>query len=174
MRQGLEGMFMNTGLEEICASKLREIRRARGLTLHGFEALSNGAIKAVVLGSYERGTRAISLERLEQIASIYEVPVQYFFGFGSESKSESQMRLIFDLRRIAKRAELPAVLENVKRYLGSIARKRSDWNGEVISLREGDGDCLAIMCDMNISEFRQFLQENRFLFASEVSGQRSL
>ena len=170
----MEGLKMNTKLEEICAGKLREIRRARGLTLHGFEALSNGSVKAVVLGSYERGTRAISLERVEQIASIYEVPIQYFFGFGSESKSEGEMKLIFDLRRIAKRAELPASLETVKRYLGTIARKRSDWNGEVISLRESDADCLAVMCDLDIDELTRYLRENRFLFAREVSEQHSL
>lgn len=161
-------------IEEICAGKLREIRRKRGLTLHGFEALSNGSVKAVVLGSYERGTRAVSLERLEHIAGIYEVPIQYFFGVSSEGKPKSEKGFIFDLRRISKRSELTPQLASVKRYIAAIAGRRSDWNGEVISLRRVDSDCLALMCEMAIGELTSELRGNGFLFASEVSGQHSL
>ena len=161
-------------IEEICAGKLREIRRKRGLTLHGFEALSNGSVKAVVLGSYERGTRAVSLERLEHIAEIYEVPIQYFFGLSSEGKQESDQGFIFDLRRISKRSELSQQLAAVKRYLSAIASQRSDWNGEVISLRRADNDCLALICEMGVRELTAELRGNGFLFASEVSGQHSL
>jgi transcriptional regulator with XRE-family HTH domain len=161
-------------IEEICAGKLREIRRKRGLTLHGFESLSNGSVKAVVLGSYERGTRAVSLERLEHIAAIYEVPIQYFFGISNEGKSESDKSFIFDLRRISKRSELSPQLTSVKRYLAQIASQRSDWNGEVISLRRADSDCLALICEMGIGELTTQLRGNGFLFASEVSGQHSL
>jgi transcriptional regulator with XRE-family HTH domain len=161
-------------IEDICAGKLREIRRKRGLTLHGFEELSNGAVKAVVLGSYERGTRAISLERLEQLAEIYEVPLQYFLGMAIDKKEESQQGFIFDLRRIGKRSNLPPHLELVKRYISAIARKRSDWNGEVISLRRTDSDCLAMLGDKEIVELTSELKLNGFLFAQEVNGQHSL
>jgi len=161
-------------IEGICAGKLREIRRKRGLTLHGFEALSNGAVKAVVLGSYERGTRAISLERLEQLAEIYEVPIQYFLGMAIDKNEENQRGFIFDLRKISKRSDLPPHLEFVKRYISAIARKRSDWNGEVISLRRTDSDCLAMLGDKEIAELTSELKLNGFLFAAEVSGQHSL
>ena len=161
-------------IEEICAGKLREISRKRGLTLHGFEALSNGSVKAVVLGSYERGTRAVSLERLEHIAQLYEVPIQYFFGISSEAKPESEKGFIFDIRRISQRSELSPPLASVKRYIAAIAGQRSDWNGEVISLRRADSDCLALMCEMEIRELTTELRGNGFLFASEVSGKRSL
>lgn len=161
-------------IEDICAAKLREIRRKRGLTLQGFEALSNGAIKAVVLGSYERGTRAISLERLEQLAELYEVPIQYFLGMDSEKKLENEKGFIFDLRRIGKRSDLPPHLESVKRYISWIARKRSDWNGEVISLRRSDSESLAILGNTEITELTNELKLNGFLFTKEVSEQRSL
>jgi hypothetical protein len=52
---------MSTEIEQRCAHKLRELRRSKGLTLQDCELISNGALKAVVLGSYERGHRAISL-----------------------------------------------------------------------------------------------------------------
>ena len=161
-------------IEEICAAKLREIRRKRGLTLHGFEALSNGTVKAVVLGSYERGTRAVSLERLEHIAGIYEVPIQYFFGLNTEPKTEVEKGFIFDLRRISKRSELSPPLASIKRYIAAIADQRSDWNGEVISLRRADNNCLALICELEIREIANELRENGFLFASEVSGPHSL
>ena len=161
-------------IEEICAAKLREIRRKRGLTLHGFEALSNGRVKAVVLGSYERGTRAISLERLELIAALYEVPIQYFFGLNSEATRTNDKGYIFDLRRISKRGDLTPELAFVKRFISRIASQRSDWNGEVISLRESDSENLALMCEMEIPELTLQLRANAFLFASEVSGQHSL
>lgn len=161
-------------IEKICAGKLREIRRKRGITLHEFESLSNGSVKAVVLGSYERGTRAVSLERLEHIAGIYEVPIQYFLGISNEGKAESEKGFIFDLRRISKRSELSPQLASVKRYLAHIAGQRSDWNGEVISLRRADSDCLALICEMGARELTTELRGNGFLFASEVNVQHSL
>jgi hypothetical protein len=161
-------------IEEICARKLREIRRKRGLTLHAFEALSEGRVKAVVLGSYERGTRAVSLERLELIAALYEVPIQYFFGLNSESKEGGEKGYIFDLRRIAQRTDLSPELALVKRFISRIANQRSDWNGEVLSLRRSDNDSLSLICEMAHFELMAELRGNGFLFASQASGQHSL
>ncbi|MEI6670644.1 MAG: helix-turn-helix transcriptional regulator, partial [Actinomycetes bacterium] len=45
------------------AARIRQIRKSKKLTLDGVAARSNGQLKSVVLGSYERGTRAISLAR---------------------------------------------------------------------------------------------------------------
>ena len=161
-----------TNIEEICARQLRELRRKKGFTLEEFERLSEGEFKAVVLGSYERGARAISLVRLEKLAKIYEVPLEYFFKIKSTAEL-SENRLIFDLRRIRKLETLEENLEAVKRFLASVIRKRSDWNGEVISLRGGDAQLLALISDSEISELTQKLQLAGFLFASEVSGLRS-
>jgi transcriptional regulator with XRE-family HTH domain len=143
------------------------------MTLHQCEKLSQGAIKAVVLGSYERGTRAISLSRLQQLADLYEVPIQYFFA--EKTKSQDATRsLIFDLRRVRRAEQLPERILPIKRYLSSVARKRSDWNGEVLSLRQSDSQSLALICEMEEDELFQELRLAGLLFASEVSGQRSL
>ena len=85
---------MSTDLELQCATLLRELRRNKGYTLDEFERLSNGAVKAVVLGSYERGTRAISLARIEQLAELYEVPVDYFFSPSTVKANSETSRLI--------------------------------------------------------------------------------
>ena len=165
---------MVKAIEAVCAAKLREIRRKRGLTLQGFEALSGGRVKAVVLGSYERGTRAVSLERLELLADLYEGPIHFFLGSQAQASSIQRSGFIFDLRRIGQQRELTPQLDFVKRYISLIAQKRSDWNGEVISLREIDSEALALICEKNLEELSSLLKLHGFLFASETSGQRSL
>jgi transcriptional regulator with XRE-family HTH domain len=45
--------------------------------------MSNGKYKSVVVGSYERGTRAISVNRLIELAELYEVPITEFFGLSN-------------------------------------------------------------------------------------------
>jgi transcriptional regulator with XRE-family HTH domain len=62
-------------LDEI-AARLRALRIQARLTLLDVERLSNGLIGGVVLGSYERGARALSVKKIIQLATFYEVPVE--------------------------------------------------------------------------------------------------
>lgn len=59
---------------------LRKVRKSKDLTLHQVEVLSNGIHKCTVVGSYERGTRSISVDRLIALAEFYDVSVSEFFG----------------------------------------------------------------------------------------------
>jgi transcriptional regulator with XRE-family HTH domain len=54
-------------------ARLRALRQDLGLSLAEVEATSGGAINAVVLGSYERGDRTVSVIRLEELAEFYGV-----------------------------------------------------------------------------------------------------
>ena len=56
-------------------ARLRAIRMQQHLSLHGVERKSDGKWKAVVVGSYERGDRAVSVARLAELADFYGVPV---------------------------------------------------------------------------------------------------
>ncbi|HEY5336491.1 MAG TPA: helix-turn-helix transcriptional regulator, partial [Mycobacteriales bacterium] len=56
-------------------ARLRAIRAQQGLSLHGVEEKSHGRWKAVVVGSYERGDRAVTVQRLAELAEFYGVPV---------------------------------------------------------------------------------------------------
>ena len=56
-------------------ARLRSIRQQQGLSLQGVEEKSNGRWKAVVVGSYERGDRAVTVQRLAELAEFYGVPV---------------------------------------------------------------------------------------------------
>ncbi len=153
---------MRTDIENICATKLRELRRRKGLTLEEFEKFTDGEVKAVVLGSYERGTRAISLARLQELANIYEVPLEYFFA---EPKiSLKNERLTFDLRRIKIREDLDESIVGLRRYLSSIVNKRRDFNGEVLTLRESDNEILGFIAQMRLDEMYEYLKLNRLLF----------
>lgn len=55
--------------------RLRAIRQQHGLSLKGVEQRSRGHWKAVVVSSYERGDRAVSVQRLYELAEFYAVPI---------------------------------------------------------------------------------------------------
>src|SRR5262252_7611376 len=56
-------------------ARLRAVRTQQHLSLHGVERKSGGKWKAVVVGSYERGDRAVSVQRLSELADFYGVTV---------------------------------------------------------------------------------------------------
>jgi transcriptional regulator with XRE-family HTH domain len=53
-------------------ARLRSIRQQQGLSLQGVEGKSHGRWKAVVVGSYERGDRAVTVSRLAELADFRE------------------------------------------------------------------------------------------------------
>lgn len=54
--------------------RLRTARRQRGWSLGEVESYTNGEFKASVVGAYERGERALSVQRLVRLAEVYAVP----------------------------------------------------------------------------------------------------
>lgn len=60
---------------QLILQRLRTVRKVKGWTLKKVEEYSHGDILAVVLGSWERGNRKPSLERLIILCTeIYHVP----------------------------------------------------------------------------------------------------
>jgi transcriptional regulator with XRE-family HTH domain len=165
---------MATELEARCAVLLKDLRRKKGYTLEDFERLSNGKVKAVVLGSYERGTRAISLARIAQLAELYEVPIEYFFSASTAEKANEDDRFVFDLRRVKLIENLDDTIEPVKKFIYRICNLRRDWNGEVVSLRASDSDLLSLLTALNPNELHTQLRLAGLLFASEISAKYSL
>ena len=66
---------MSNDYAKALGAKLRAVRNQQGLSLQGVEAKSHGAWKAVVVGSYERGDRAVTVQRLAELAEFYGVPM---------------------------------------------------------------------------------------------------
>src|SRR4051794_15745996 len=56
------GAAMPSEYAKALGARLRAIRTQQGLSLHGVEEKSRGRWKAVVVGSYERGDRAVTVQ----------------------------------------------------------------------------------------------------------------
>jgi transcriptional regulator with XRE-family HTH domain len=54
--------------------RLRAARRHRGWSLGDVEGQTDGEFKASVVGAYERGERAISVQRFARLSDIYATP----------------------------------------------------------------------------------------------------
>jgi transcriptional regulator with XRE-family HTH domain len=54
--------------------RLRAARRHRGWSLGDVETQTDGEFKASVVGAYERGERAISVQRFARLSEIYGTP----------------------------------------------------------------------------------------------------
>ena len=54
--------------------RLRAVRNRQGLSLSGVEVKSGGRWNAITVGSYERGDRSVTVEKLIELAEFYDVP----------------------------------------------------------------------------------------------------
>ena len=129
-------------------SRLRAIRTQQGLSLHGVEEKSEGRWKAVVVGSYERGDRAVTVQRLSELADFYGVPVNELLPEREAIIAlEQSPRIILDLEK------LQAVPRDqgapLLRYAATIQSQRGDYNGRVLSIRHEDLRSLAVIYDEN-------------------------
>src|SRR4051794_38302350 len=95
------GTPMATEDARALGGRLRAIRTQQGLSLHGVEEKSDGRWKAVVVGSYERGDRAVTVQRLAELADFYTVPVSELLPDSAPmGAAEPPPRLILDLEKL--------------------------------------------------------------------------
>ena len=73
-----DGVRRVTNYNEMVGSRLRSIRKQRGLSLQDVQRLSDGEFKAAVVGAYERGERSLSLPRVHRMALFFQVPISQF------------------------------------------------------------------------------------------------
>ena len=137
-------------------AKLRAIRTQQGLSLHGVEDKSQGRWKAVVVGSYERGDRSVTVQRLSELADFYGVPVNELLPQGVvQIATEPSARLVIDLEQLGQVA--PDKAAPLTRYAATIQSQRGDYNGRVLSIRHEDLRSLAIMYDASPSALTEEL-----------------
>ena len=127
--------------------KLRAIRQQQGLSLQAVEEKSKGRWKAVVVGSYERGDRAVTVARLAQLAEFYDVPIVELLPEETPAGTlEGGGKVVLDLETLSR---LPAEdVAPLVRYAKAIQRQRGDYNGRVLSIREDDLRALAVVFDL--------------------------
>ena len=78
-------------------TRLREIRRQQGLTLKQVEIKSRGRWKAVVVGSYERGSRTLSFDRAASLCDFYGVPLSSLIKDKNVATTFENIPVILDL-----------------------------------------------------------------------------
>ena len=134
--------------------RLRGVRRSKRLSLHDVEVSSDKEFKASVLGAYERGERAISVPRLQRLASFYGVAVDQLLppiDIGSGSEVESLDRRVpgrgitIDLIRLEAMSSQEATLLN--RYVSMIRMQRNGFTGSALTIRREDLNALAVLLE---------------------------
>ncbi|MBA3232757.1 MAG: transcriptional regulator [Propionibacteriales bacterium] len=139
--------------------RLRAIRQQQALSLQGVEEKSDGHWKAVVVGSYERGDRAITVQRLSELANFYSVPVNELLPGSHDlgAGAEAPPRIVLDLERLQQ-----LDLEEsgaLSRFTGAIQSMRGDYNGRVLTIRNDDLRTLALIYDEPVSQLADRLIE---------------
>jgi transcriptional regulator with XRE-family HTH domain len=165
---------MNIEMEEI-AARLRSIRLSRNLTLADVESKSHKKLRAVALGSYERGDRTLSVKKASELSDFYEVPLSYLLTGHSPTQGLTH-KIVMDLRRVRELSVKSTTQSLTQKILFSflfgIIKERQDFNGEVLSLRTSDIEYLTITIGCSDEELRIYLAQNKLLF--ETKGTNSL
>jgi transcriptional regulator with XRE-family HTH domain len=133
--------------------RLRAVRSQQRLSLYGVERKSGGRWKAVVVGSYERGDRAVSVARLAELAEFYGVPVGELLPQGDEPASVGggeTSGLVLDLQQLRSLSTDDAA--PLSRYVQSIQRQRGDYGNRVLSIRGEDLRVLALMFGVSVNQ----------------------
>lgn len=134
---------------------LRRARRARELTLRQVSALSEGRFKPTSVAGYERGERAISLERFCELCQLYDV--------APEAVMAEILRAIagtpepdIDLTLLESLGSAEGAL--VAGFIRQIRSLRREVPSGRIALRAGDLEVLATAAGKRRSELEEALE----------------
>ena len=141
------------------ADKLRMIRKSKGWSLQDVERNSNGKWKAVVIGSYERSDRAISLRKAISLMEFYQVPISELFP--QITPEVRGRRISLNLNRLTENQG--EIAERLMAFTRSISDRRKDWNGKLLTIRANDLQFLAIVLGLSESATLDYLAETELL-----------
>ena len=143
-------------------ARLRAIRNQLELTLRDVEERSNGHWKAVVVGSYERADRSVSLPRLHELADFYGVDVAELLPGGMSTVSDEPPPLVVDVGGL-RAASTDRDLWPLVRFVADVRARRGDRSGDRITLRSADARALAILMDVPSEGIEDFLRSKGLL-----------
>jgi transcriptional regulator with XRE-family HTH domain len=150
-------------------TRLRRVRNQQGMSLADVEKLSGGAWKAVVVGAYERGDRAVSISRLASLAEFYGVPLSELLPGATVEEHDGVGRgIVLDLTSLTPRAPEPVAA--VARFADQVRRTRGDHNGRVLSLRASDVYALAMAAGVSSEALMAALRDCQVLISHEATG----
>lgn len=121
-------------------SVLRHVRIAKGLTLRSAARLSEGRFKPSSIAGYERGERAITVQRFCDLARVYGVdPARLLSGILSGARGDAKIEVdLAELRRL----DLPEAA-TVRDFADRVRSVRGGAGAEVITLRDADIEVIA-------------------------------
>jgi transcriptional regulator with XRE-family HTH domain len=131
-------------------ARLRAARAQQHLSLHGVQRKSDGRWKAVVIGSYERGDRAISVERLAELADFYGVAMTDLLprssgDSGALPRSAPLAKVVLNVARLAAVTDPEAA--QFAQFVSAIQRNRGSLGGTSVAIRRDDMRTLALIYD---------------------------
>lgn len=169
----MESEGINTEYAQRVGTRLRSVRKQKGLSLQDVEAESSLEFKASVLGAYERGERAISVPRLQRLARFYSVPVDRLLPDDSATARVVDLTegdetsatpvdgrgepITIDLTRLTDVDD--DALAPLQRFITMIQLQRQDYNGRVLTVRREDMRALACLIDVSPDALRRRLDE---------------
>lgn len=148
--------------EQEVGARLRAIRNQLGMTLRDVEDKSDGRWKAVVVGSYERADRSVSLPKLRELAAFYGVDVAELLPGGMSQVADEPPPLVIDvsgLRAVSTQRELWPLV----RFVADVRARRGDRGGDRVTLRSDDARALAILLDVPTDGIEDFLRSKGLL-----------
>lgn len=141
------------------AERLRTIRKSKGWSLQDVERHSNGKWKAVVVGSYERADRAISLKKAISLMQFYQVPITELFP---EITTEVSARSIsVNIAKLESPTDQQA--QTLRKFTKSICNRRKDWNGQILTIRSNDLQFLALLIEKSEPDTLDWLIESQLI-----------
>jgi transcriptional regulator with XRE-family HTH domain len=132
-----------TDLATALGNVLREARRSRRLTLRDVQEATDGGFRISTLAGYERAERVITLERFCGLADFYGLaPEELLTRVLDERSRGSRRSVVIDLFRLEQVQGEPG--EALARFVHEVRTRRGDLRSNVISLRTGDLEALAL------------------------------
>ncbi|WP_164860559.1 helix-turn-helix transcriptional regulator [Rhodococcus sp. X156] len=118
--------------------RLREVRKGLGLSLQAVQEKSDGQWKAVVVGSYERGDRGLTMIRLAALARFYGVGVAELIP---ELRADAKpVRLVLNVDRVRQLTQEQA--QPVRQHVETVLHRRGGTS-TLLEMRAADLDVLA-------------------------------
>lgn len=141
--------MFETLAQEVGAA-LRRARKARGYTLRDVAQLSSGVFKPSSLASYERGERAISVDRFVRLTALLDVsPARLLAEVSRRVEGRPAPRI--DVQRVNSiHGAEAAILDG---FIRNVFLLRHQPMANTISLRNGDLEVLATASGRLAHEF---------------------
>jgi transcriptional regulator with XRE-family HTH domain len=139
---------------EDLGARLRTLRRARKLSLREVENATHGEFKASALGAYERGQRAITIQRLSRLLAIYGVgPVEVLGAevtidlVAHERSDPSRLRADDDLR------------VELRRFVGWVRGQRRRASTGPFRVRRHDTELIGALFGLSDHTVQELIRE---------------